>query len=58
MSTISSLTPPVSKPGQDAVGDGNDDLRAERRAILRESLKESNDAMYHNEKKKNIEALR
>lgn len=58
MSAISSLPPTTPKPGQNPIGDGNDDLRAERRAILRESLMESNDAMYHNEKKKNIEALR
>lgn len=43
---------------QKPIGDGNDDLRQQRREILRESLMESNDAMYHNEKKKNIEALR
>lgn len=49
---ITPIDPP--KP----IGDGNDDLRELRRQILRDSIMESNDVMYHNEKKKNIEALR
>lgn len=57
MGTVEQKPPTPAKP-QDPVGDGNDDLRELRRQILRDSIKESNDVMYHNEKKKNIEALR
>ncbi len=40
-------------------GDGdNADLKAQRRAIQRESLKEGNESFKLSEKKKNIEAIR
>ncbi|MDD1132064.1 type III secretion effector protein [Pseudomonas shahriarae] len=39
-------------------GGDNEDLKAERRAIQRESLKEGNESFKLSEKKKNIEAIR
>ena len=48
-------------PVQNSYGGGggeNEDLKAERKAAVRESLKESIEAFKISEKKKNIDAMR
>ena len=45
-------------PVQNSYGEENADLKAERKAAVRESLKESIEAFKITEEKKNIDAIR
>ncbi|KRP42885.1 hypothetical protein SAMN04490190_3198 [Pseudomonas libanensis] len=59
MSSISGASANTYQPPIQSSGGGeNEDLKAERKAAARESLKDSIEAFKITEKKKNIDAIR
>lgn len=58
MSTIGASASTYTPPAQSYGGGENEDLKQERKAAARESLKDSIEAFKITEKKKNIDAIR
>ncbi|QXH76646.1 type III secretion effector protein [Pseudomonas salmasensis] len=57
--SVSGINPQTYQvPVQSSGGGENEDLKAERKAAVRESLKESIESFKISEKKKNIDAMR